>query len=76
MIPRRFAPALFSLLLSGVMSAIASGLSTLAAAGASPDFLALWLKGWGSAWLFTFPLVMIISPAARRIVERLTGTGT
>lgn len=75
MIPARYAPVLFSFILSGTMSAIATALSTYAAAGAAPGFAALWLQGWASAWLFTFPLVLVVSPAARRIVERLTRAG-
>lgn len=72
MIPRRFAPVLFSFILSGVMSLLVSGLSTFAATGATANFAALWLRSWGGAWLLAFPLVMVISPAARRIVESLT----
>ena len=66
------APALFALILSGLMSFLVSGLSTFRATGWLPGFGGLWVASWLSAWLVAFPLVMAVSPLARRIVQRLT----
>jgi hypothetical protein len=75
MIPRRFAPLLFGLILSGLMSLLVSGISTWRAAGAVPDFPGLWLGAWLMAWLVAFPAVLLVSPVARRVVDALVRKG-
>jgi len=74
MIPNRFAPALFSLILSGLMSFVVSGISTLRAAGWGPHFIGLWTGAWLTAWVIAFPIVLVVAPAARRVVQRLVAT--
>lgn len=71
MFPRKFAPVLFGLFLSGLMSLLVSGISTFRATGPIPGFAALWTSAWLTAWLFAFPIVLIAAPMARRMVERL-----
>lgn len=71
MFPRKFAPALFGLILSGLMSLLASGIATYRAAGISPDFIGIWAAGWISAWLVAFPVVLVVSPLTRRVVGAL-----
>jgi hypothetical protein len=71
MIPRKFAPVLFGLILSGLMSLLVSGISTLRATGPIPGFAALWISAWLTAWLFAFPIVLFAAPMARRAVDRL-----
>ncbi|QEY63523.1 DUF2798 domain-containing protein [Metapseudomonas lalkuanensis] len=73
MIPRRFAPLVFGLILSGLMSLLVSGISTWRAAGPAADFPGLWLGAWLMAWLVAFPAVLLVSPVARRLVEGLVG---
>jgi hypothetical protein len=73
MIPRKFAPVLFGLILSGLMSFIVSGIATFRAAGLAPNFMGLWLSGWLAAWLVAFPVVLFVAPLTRKAVERLTG---
>ncbi|MBX3604807.1 MAG: DUF2798 domain-containing protein [Piscinibacter sp.] len=72
MIPKKFAPLLFGLILSGLMSLLVSGIATLRAAGLSPAFTGLWAGAWLTAWLFAFPVVLLVAPLARKAVERLT----
>lgn len=72
MIPRRYAPLLFALILSGVMTLLVSGLSTGRAIGLVPDFVQLWLGAWFTSWSIGFPLVLVIAPLTRRLVEKLT----
>ena len=72
MIPHRFAPALFGLILSGLMSLLVSGVSTLRAVGWADHFLGLWLGNWLTAWAIAFPVVLVVAPLTRRIVARLT----
>jgi len=72
MIPQKFAPLLFGLILSGLMSLLVSGISMLRATGLVPDFVSLWTGAWLTAWLFAFPVVLLIAPLARAAVARLT----
>jgi hypothetical protein len=72
-IPARYAPVLFGLILSGMMSCIVSGLSTLRAVGPSEAALALWMGNWAISWMIAFPTVLVVAPLTRRIVARLTG---
>lgn len=71
MVPRRLAPALFGFILSGLMSLLVSGVATYRAAGISPAFLGLWASGWLTAWLVAFPVVLGVAPLTRRAVDAL-----
>lgn len=71
MVPARFAPALFGLILSGLMSWLVAGISTYRTAGLGPDFVGLWTGAWLSAWLVAFPVVLVVAPVARRAVHWL-----
>lgn len=75
MIPARYAPILFGLLLSGMMSLLVSGLSTLRALGLVDGFVLIWLGNWAVSWATAFPIVLVIAPITRRIVARLTTQG-
>ena len=70
-IPNRFAPALFGLILSGLMSFVVSGIWTLRAVGWARGFMGLWTGAWLTAWVLAFPIVLVVAPAARRVVQRL-----
>ena len=72
MIPKKFAPMLFSLILSGLMSFLVSGISTFRVSGLSSDFIELWFGAWLTAWLVAFPLVFVLAPLVRKAVEWLT----
>jgi hypothetical protein len=71
MFPERFAPALFSLILSGLMSLLVSGIATFRAVGPAPGFIGLWAAGWVTAWLVAFPVVLVVAPFTRRVVGAL-----
>ena len=71
MFPRQFAPALFGLILSGLMSLLVSGISTFRAVGFGESFAGLWVSAWLTAWLVAFPAVMVVAPLARRTVDLL-----
>lgn len=72
MIPARFAPVLFGLILSGLMSFVVSGIATLRAVGWGVGFTDVWVKAWLTAWLFAFPIVLLAAPLTRRVVARIT----
>ncbi|GDY34197.1 DUF2798 domain-containing protein [Acidovorax sp. NB1] len=75
MIPARYAPLLFSLILSGCMSLLVSGISTWRTLPPDQGFVGLWMGAWLTGWLFAFPAVMLAAPLARRVVARLTQPG-
>lgn len=71
MLPQKFAPLLFGLILSGLMSLLVSGISMFRATGLVHGFVSLWASAWLTAWLFAFPVVLLIAPLARAAVARL-----
>ena len=71
MIPRKYGPLLFSLILSGLMSLLVSGISTFRAIGLVTNFSNLWSSAWLTAWLFAFPAVMLVTPLTRKAVQLL-----
>lgn len=71
MIPQKYGPMLFSLLLSGMMSLLVSGITTFRAIGLTEGMFALWISAWIAAWLITFPTVMLVAPFTRKIVGTL-----
>ena len=73
MIPQRFAPVLFGLILSGLMSLVVSGIATLRALGWADHLLSAWLESWLFSWAVAFPTILLVAPMARRLVARLTG---
>ena len=74
MLPARYAPALFGIILSGLMSLLVSAISTLQAVGAGSDFLQVWISAWLTAWVVAFPVVLLLAPVTRRLVERLASS--
>lgn len=72
MFPARFAPVLFGLILSGMMSCMVSGISTLRAVGLADGFFAKWMTSWGISWAIAFPVVLVVAPITRKIVGVLT----
>lgn len=71
MLPNKYAPALFGLILSGLMSVLVSGISTYRAVGFSDSYAGLWTSAWLTAWLVAFPVVLVVAPLARRAVAML-----
>ena len=70
-VPPRFALPLTGLLLTGIMTCIISGVSTLLALGPTAEFLARWPQAWFLSWLIAFPTVLVVLPLVQRIVRRL-----
>ena len=71
MIPARYAHIVFGLLLSGLMSLLVSGISTLKALGPGPDLFAVWMGNWAFSWAVAFPSVLVVAPLTRRLVARI-----
>lgn len=66
---------LFSLILSGLMSAVVAGISTWRMLGIPENFPTLWLGSWLNAWLVAFPCVLVMAPLTRRLVRGLLRHG-
>lgn len=75
MIPTKYANVLFSLILSGLMSLLVSGIATLRAVGLVEHVFTLWMSAWLMAWTVGFPAVMVVAPVARKAVARLVTPG-
>jgi hypothetical protein len=69
--PARFVPILFGLVLSCLMSLLVSGIATFRNAGLVDGFAGLWLGAWLPSWFISFPVVLLVAPLARRIVNGL-----
>ncbi|OAN72928.1 hypothetical protein A8B82_19865 [Sulfitobacter sp. EhC04] len=75
MIPPRYAPILFGLILSGLMSCMVSGIATLRATGLGEGVLTLWMGAWIASWAIAFPAVLLVAPLTRRLVAKLVRQG-
>ncbi len=72
MIPARFAPVLFGLILSGMMSCMVSGIATLRVLGFVDGFFGQWMTSWSFSWAVAFPVVLIVAPITRKLVAKMT----
>ena len=72
MIPQRYAPVLFGLVLSGLMSAIVSAVATLRTIGLDAELPSIWAGSWITSWAIAFPTVLVVAPIARRLVGKVT----
>lgn len=70
-IPHRFAPVVTALLLSGLMSCVVSGISTLRSIGFAEILVAKWMTNWAWSWSVAFPAVIVVLPVVRAIVARI-----
>jgi Protein of unknown function (DUF2798) len=77
-IPKRFSPFLFPLLLSGFMTFLITGISMTRVLGVNSlvndpgNFLQIWMKAYLSSWLVAYPILLIVIPFVRRVVDWLT----
>ncbi|MCX5478366.1 DUF2798 domain-containing protein [Kaistia geumhonensis] len=67
-LPARFHGIVFPFVLSIVMCATVSAVSTAKAIGLSPDFVTRWLGAWLVSWMVAFPVLLLILPLVRRLV--------
>ena len=71
-IPARFAPLLFSALLSSIMVAIVSAFVLVNAQGIHPELGNQWVRSCLTTWPIAFPTVFVVAPLVRRVVARVT----
>jgi Protein of unknown function (DUF2798) len=77
-VPKRFAPFLFPFLLSGFMTFLITGISMTRVLGIDSlvndpgNFLQIWIKTYVSSWLVAYPILLLVIPVVRRMVDWLT----
>lgn len=71
-IPARYAPILFSALLSAIMVLVVSAYVLLINQGFHAGFVGLWLMSALKTWPVAFPTVALVAPVVRRVVAKLT----
>jgi hypothetical protein len=71
-IPARFAPLVFSALLSAIMVGIVSAFVLMTTQGLHAGLGAQWLRSFATTWPVAFPAVAVVAPLARRWVARVT----
>lgn len=70
-IPHRFAHVVTAFLLSGLMSLIVSGISTLRSIGLAPELLGRWMGNWSISWATAFVVVLFVLPLVRWLTALL-----
>ena len=71
MLPARFQPFIFGLIVSGFMSCFVSGIATFRAVGMIEGFFGVWMMSWLNSWAVAYPIILLVSPMARRLTQRL-----
>ena len=66
-LPPGYATVVLPLLLSIIMTAIVSFISTVRSIGLAKHLLAIWLSAWGLSLLIAFPTSLFVLPLARRL---------
>ena len=72
-LPVRYAPLVFALLLTGCMTFIVSGVTTLINIGLPADFLWRWGRAWLPTWAIAYPVMLVLRPVVQRATDRITG---
>jgi hypothetical protein len=72
----RYAPLLFSGILSIIMVSIVSAFVLGISQGIHADFGTKWLRSCLTTWPVAFPTVAIVAPWVRRLVGRITRPAT
>lgn len=70
-LPARYAGIVMPLLLSVLMTAIVSFISTLRGVGFANATVSLWLNAWGLSWVVAFPTLLVALPIVRRLTAVL-----
>jgi len=71
MLPRKYSELAFVFFMAFSMSMLMSAMVTFLNLGAE-GFPFRWLRAWGIAFSVAFPLVMILSPICRRLVNKIS----
>lgn len=70
-LPARYAGIVMPFLLSVLMTAIVSCISTLRGVGFGNASVSLWLNAWVLSWIVAFPTLLVALPIVRRLTTAL-----
>jgi Protein of unknown function (DUF2798) len=70
-LPARYAGLVMPLLLSILMTAVVSLVSSWHGLGLVPGFVGLWLSAWAWSWAVAFPTLLLALPLVRRMTAAL-----
>lgn len=70
-LPAKYHTIVMPFILSLIMTCIVSFISTVKSIGLDPDLLQIWLGAWGLSWLVAFPVLLMVLPFVRKIVNAL-----
>ena len=76
MFPSQFAPILFNFFLSIFMPCFVSGIVTYSAIGLIEGFFETWMIAWLRSSIVAFPVILIVAPLTRKLVDKLTSEAT
>ena len=76
MFPGQYAPILFSFFLSIFMPFVVSGVATYSAIGLIEGSFETWMISWLRSSIVAFPVLLIVSPLTRKLVDKLTSEAT
>lgn len=71
MIPARFTQLVFSLILSGIMSFVVTGVATVKNMGFGAQTLPGWMGAWAVGWPVAFAVAFVAAPHVRKLVSKL-----
>jgi len=71
--PQKKFHLVFSLLMGAMMIFIMTFVITLVNVGWSAQFLLVWLKAFGIAYVVGVPVIFFLAPVARRMTARILG---
>lgn len=69
MINKKYHNIVFAFFMALLMSCLMSLVITLFNVGVVENLTAIWLKAWGFAFVVAFPIVTLVTPAVRRLVN-------
>lgn len=70
-LPAAYATLVMPLLLSILMTFVVSAVATLRSIGLAPGFFYIWLSAWGLSWIIAFPTLLLALPLVRRATAAL-----
>lgn len=72
MIPRHYSNIIFSFFMAFIMSGMMSCVVTFLNIGGVEGFLFIWLRAWSIAFIFAFPIVLVVGPLAKKLTAHVT----
>ncbi|WP_372740785.1 DUF2798 domain-containing protein [Neptunomonas sp.] len=68
-IPKKYTSYVFSFFMALLMSCLMSLLISIFNVGLVDGIILIWLKAWSFAFSVAFPMIIIVSPAVRKLVS-------